>query len=350
MSQSDPAALKALEVAKKISKTIVGGGSAPNDNSMQIPSDKVGIVIGRGGATIKEIENTTGVKLQLETTGEPLRTVYISGSDENVAKAKDMIKTLIEERTKGRGSVFNPRKTIQIPCDQVGLVIGRGGAHIRKICQDTSCRLKIESEEQAVKNGHDLPMPGYQNLHIMGSPAAADNAERTVMELLHNDTVQKLQPEALMGYGAYQPHAYQLRAHPYGTQMLGYAQGYPYAMPGQIMTPAYSTQALGYPISNGYPQQNVYPPQSFAVDQANVDSLGYPLPQPLVSRGQPTQPSNQASHFNMQTVDQSNHHQNPAGATDKNGIQLLEGRTIPNKIQENGSATPSTGRNLQTTR
>jgi len=263
MSQ-DPATLKALELAKIISKSLVGGGTTPSvsQNTMQIPSDKVGLVIGRGGTTIKEIESTTGVKLQLEPTGEPFRNVYIRGSEENINKAKEKIKMILEERIKGRGSSLNPTKTIPIPCDQVGLIIGRGGSNIRKISQETGCHLKIESEEQAEKSGRALPIKGYQNLHIMGTPAAAHTAEMAVMELLQKEAIQRLQREALKGYGSYHQQFYQMRAQPYGTPAVGLAQSYgsfvanPYATTNPVIEQSYATQSLGYPVvSGGYAQQ-----------------------------------------------------------------------------------------------
>jgi len=271
----DEATMKAREVAKMLSRTLTGGGPAPvvNQNTMLIPSDKVGMVIGKGGTTIKEIETTIGVKLQLESSGDP-RKMFITGSEDRVAMAKIKIQEIIDVPTFVRRSTLNPTKTIQILCDQVGLVIGRGGANIKKISEDTHCHLKVEREDQAEINGHPRPAKGYQNLHIMGTPEAAANAEKAVMALLQKDNMQKLQRGGGRGYGAHQQQVQQVRAMPYGTQTVPLVQGYgslaqPYTT-APIMQQVYGTTANGYPgVNYAYPQQqHMYPTQPYTMQAA----------------------------------------------------------------------------------
>jgi len=283
MQQQDPATIKALEVAKKLSRTLIGGGEMPvvNQGTILIPSEKVGMIIGKGGTTIKEIETSTNVKLQIESTGEPERKMFITGSKENVTKAKTRIRELLDSRAfKGRGAALNPARTIQIPSDQVGLVIGRGGENIKKICWETACHLKIEREDQAALNGNPLPAKGCQNLHIMGTPEAAENAERAVLELLYKDNALKLQ-RGTAGYGAHNQLFYQLQQ---GYSSL--LQPYPSAAP--IIPKAYSTAANGYPgVSYAYPQQQlIYPPQTYTV-QGGLDVQHPKLIQQSTPVGQP---------------------------------------------------------------
>jgi rRNA processing protein Krr1/Pno1 len=223
---------------------------------MLVPSDKIGLIIGKGGLTIKDIETSTNVKLQLEATGEPERNMYIIGSLECIEKAKTVIQQLIDGTTfRGRGSRLNPTKTIQIPDEQVGLVIGRGGSNIRKICMDNACRLKIESEDQAKENGNALPVKGYQNLHIMGKPEAAANAERAVIALIQNEYAHT------GGYGPHQQQVYQLREQPYALQPVQLQQVYNpllqhYPNTASVAQQSYGSVTNAFPgVSYGYPAQ-----------------------------------------------------------------------------------------------
>lgn len=57
-----------------------GGQSQSNVIYCVVPDDKVGIVIGRGGCTIKDIQNRNNVKIQIPPTADagsnpPVRTV-----------------------------------------------------------------------------------------------------------------------------------------------------------------------------------------------------------------------------------------------------------------------------------
>jgi transcription antitermination factor NusA-like protein len=258
----DQATIKAMEVAKMLSKTLAGGGvgKTANQSTMLVPSDKIGLIIGKGGATIKDIEASTNVKLQLEleATGEPQRNMYVTGSLDCIDKAKTMIQELIDGTTfRRRGSRLNPTKTIQIPNEQVGLVIGRGGSNIRKICMDTACRLKIESEDQAKENENPLPVKGCQNLHIMGTPEAAANAERAVIALIQNEYAHT------GGYGPHQQQVYQLREQPYALEPVHLLQVYNPLLQHYPNTASIAQQLCGS-VTNAYPGVSYgYPPQQF---------------------------------------------------------------------------------------
>lgn len=61
---------------------LMSGASSyqPQAFTMTVPDDRVGIVIGKGGATIKELQNRHGVRIQIPTYADvgsmpPVRTV-----------------------------------------------------------------------------------------------------------------------------------------------------------------------------------------------------------------------------------------------------------------------------------
>jgi len=73
---------------------------APKVSSIFIPREKIGLVIGPGGKTIRKITEETGTKIEIDdSTGR----VIISGSsEEDVERAKQMVSQLVEEVELGK--------------------------------------------------------------------------------------------------------------------------------------------------------------------------------------------------------------------------------------------------------
>jgi len=304
----DAAALKAKQVADMISKTLIGvqqPAAAPlnSKNIMMIPSNKVGMVIGKGGSQIRDIENTTGVRLQLDATGEPNRKLWIQGSDESVARARAKIESILSITFGGRANQ-NPTKIVSIPSEKVGLLIGAGGTTIKRFSQEHSCHLKVVSEEEAVRTRQQVPEKGFQHLHIIGTAEAAANAEKAVLEFLNSPSMGA----GRGGYGAYQQQVYQQRVQPYAAyspQNYGaliqaytnvgqpYMNTYPYAQPGQMYPPqGYNAQAIA-----GFQQPTAFvAPPAQSPDGMKSPEVNYAAAQNLpqnVAMYQPQQAGNQ---------------------------------------------------------
>ncbi len=72
---------------------------APKIISLQIPKEKIGLLIGPGGKTIRKIINDTGAKIDVDDDGE----VKIASTDQEAGNnALNMIKSLAEEATVGK--------------------------------------------------------------------------------------------------------------------------------------------------------------------------------------------------------------------------------------------------------
>jgi len=288
----DAATRKAKEVAAMLSASlgVQQTSTESSKNTMMIPSDKVGMVIGKAGARIREIENMAGVRLQLDSTGEPMRKIWIMGNDESVALAKSKIQEILNlSKSGGRGSQ-NPTKIVPIPSEQVGLLIGAGGSTIKRFSQEHSCHLKVVSEEEALRTNQEIPQKGFQNLHIMGTAEAAANAERAVLSFLGRGPSPV---GSMVGYGVYQPQIYQQRVQPYaafspqtyGAIVQAYTNvgqpwvntNYAYAQPGHIYPPqGYPAQPLaGFP-----PYTSIAPQYASTIKTPNVP--GQNVPQNLV--------------------------------------------------------------------
>jgi len=237
-----------------------------------VPSDRVGLLIGKGGAKIREIQERSGARMDIAKLSEPatphLREVRLSGGKEQIAIAREIINKLVTNsasfglKANSHHASVNPNKTIQIPSTTVGLVIGRGGDNIKKIIQETSCTIHIEKDAEAQKAGRTPPQPGFQNVYLKGTDEAVELAEKAVMELVNGEKNRRN-----IGYTT--PYGqqlgqfiipYQQYGVPMGAQQI-YGLQQPYVIPGQQLTHPTYAMMPGYTTIQQYtPQRFLSPP------------------------------------------------------------------------------------------
>uniref|UniRef100_A0A8C7I984 Far upstream element binding protein 3 n=1 Tax=Oncorhynchus kisutch TaxID=8019 RepID=A0A8C7I984_ONCKI len=125
-----------------------------------IPASKVGLVIGKGGDTIKQLQERTGVKMMMIQDGpmptgadKPLR---ITGDPYKVQQARELVVEIIRDKDQGdfrasRGD-FGSRLggsslDVAVPRFAVGIVIGRNGEMIKKIQNDSGVRIQFKPDD-----------------------------------------------------------------------------------------------------------------------------------------------------------------------------------------------------------
>jgi far upstream element-binding protein len=87
----------------------MGGSGGPDkiNDAVYVPSDAVGMIIGKGGETIREMQNTTGCKINVAQSsgpGETQREIALIGSRDSIARAKLAIDEKVDAvRQKGSG-------------------------------------------------------------------------------------------------------------------------------------------------------------------------------------------------------------------------------------------------------
>ena len=103
----------------------------PNENAyiISVPKDCVGLVIGKGGQTIRMLQERTGarrVQVALENTpGTDHRNVFVEGQPDSVEQVKRMLYDIVENQKKMKQNQTKTTKIeVQIPLNMVGLVIG----------------------------------------------------------------------------------------------------------------------------------------------------------------------------------------------------------------------------------
>ncbi|XP_024922136.1 far upstream element-binding protein 1 isoform X4 [Cynoglossus semilaevis] len=190
---------ESIQAAKRLLTEIVEKGRpAPafhhNDNAgmsvqeIMVPASKAGLVIGKGGETIKSLQERAGVKMVMiqdgpQNTGadKPLR---ISGEPFKVQQAKEMVMELIRDQgfreQRGEyGSRAGGGDSLDVPVPRfaVGIVIGRNGEMIKKIQSDTGVRIQFKPDDGSAPD---------RVAQIMGPPDQAQHAADIITDLLRS--------------------------------------------------------------------------------------------------------------------------------------------------------------------
>lgn len=194
-----------------------GGGGGNSTVEIMVPGNKVGLVIGKGGETIKNLQMQTGAKIVIiqennsPANEKPLR---ISGSPQTVEVAKAKVMELLQQLEGGmNGGAGRGRPMggggggmgrgggwpaggmnggdcvdyIGVSQDKIGLVIGKGGDTIKSINQASGAFVEID--KKAPQDAHE------KNFIIKGSKENVERAKQMVLE--------KIGAAPGSGYGAF---------------------------------------------------------------------------------------------------------------------------------------------------
>jgi len=169
-----------------------------NDESivMYIDSSNVGRVVGRGGSKIRELQDQSYARINIDkSSGGEQVPVTLTGSSEAVQNAKQMIEDLLSERRDAPrndgGSQYHsqPRErrgansydqgneesvVMHIDSSNVGRVVGRGGSKIRELQDQSNARINIDKSS----GGDKVPVT------LTGSSDAVQSAKQMIEELL----------------------------------------------------------------------------------------------------------------------------------------------------------------------
>jgi len=152
----------------------VGG----QDETIGIPRNAVGRIIGAGGSRIQELQEKSGAKIDIDRTTEQCH-VRFSGTAEAIASAKAMVVEILEGRD--RPSPNENLQTMEIPSSFTGRLIGPGGTQINDIQKRSGAKVDIDkSKEPCI-------------VRMTGSAEAVAAAEVMIREVMHaSSSVPKL--------------------------------------------------------------------------------------------------------------------------------------------------------------
>ncbi|XP_078685207.1 far upstream element-binding protein 1-like isoform X43 [Branchiostoma floridae x Branchiostoma belcheri] len=172
---------------------------------MMIPGNKVGLVIGKGGETIRSLQERAGVKMVMIQDGPymnaPEKPLRITGDPQKTQRAKDLVMDLITDkelegeffggpqgmRRGGRDFDTNDYGSarggggggmdIPVPRFAVGIVIGKGGEMIKKIQNETGVRVQFKPDDGQNPN---------RVCQLMGAPDRCQAAAHTIQNLVED--------------------------------------------------------------------------------------------------------------------------------------------------------------------
>ncbi|XP_076376137.1 P-element somatic inhibitor [Megalopta genalis] len=182
-----------------------GSGSGmmghPGFVEIMIPGPKVGLIIGKGGETIKQLQEKSGAKMVVIQEGpsqEQEKPLRITGDPQKVEYAKQLVYELIAEKEMqmfhrgargsersgnysnessfNHGSGTTDGVEVLVPRAAVGVVIGKGGDMIKKIQAETGARVQFQ---QGREDG-----PGDRKCILSGKHQAVEQVRQRIQELI----------------------------------------------------------------------------------------------------------------------------------------------------------------------
>jgi far upstream element-binding protein len=159
---------------------------------IMVPDRTVGLIIGRGGETIRDLQERSGCHVNIVGESKSvngLRPVNLIGPYAAAAQAKDLIMEIVDSDSRngnpgGGGNQHQGRpnqrdnshdKTndaIFVPNEAVGMIIGKGGETIREMQNQTGCKINVSQQ----------PAPGEaeREIELVGSRDAIERAKRAI--------------------------------------------------------------------------------------------------------------------------------------------------------------------------
>lgn len=142
------------------------------DISLQIVLDNeiVPILLGRGGANLKIVEEKTGTVIRFREKDDNHQYCEIRGLKENVEKAKQMLVKEIERYPSVKEELF-------VPQSACGRIIGRCGESLQEICRKSLAKVSVESGDR----NHD------RRVVISGNRTQVNIAKKLIEEKVKED-------------------------------------------------------------------------------------------------------------------------------------------------------------------
>eukprot|EP00494_Astrolonche_serrata_P024629 UN24888 len=189
-----------IKVRKSVQENFAAMNGRPGTKNVvyYIPSDKVGLVIGKGGTMIVQIQRLSGCNLQVEREtdeGDPnRRKLHLNGTEAQLIDARRNIQDVISGyRPEQPGEVTEYE---MVPQHMIGRVIGKGGETIRRLEKDHGCMVKVLPAEE-LRPGETLDPEVIREVLLRGYPATVTSAKYEVQQLTDFTGAHlKINPEA----------------------------------------------------------------------------------------------------------------------------------------------------------
>jgi RNA-binding protein Nova len=176
---------------------VSSGGEIPQTTTsikLLVGNKAVGQVIGKGGAMINSIKESSSANIKISSSGEFYpgtqdRVILVSGSVNSALTASQLIIAEVSKHqaanaAEDAAATAAPGEmtlTLALPGGACGLVIGKGGERISILREQCSCKMHMQSKEKAA--------PGVEErlLTVTGALANVQMATEKVILLMAED-------------------------------------------------------------------------------------------------------------------------------------------------------------------
>lgn len=168
---------------------------------IMVPDRTVGLIIGRGGETIRDLQERSGCHVNIvgeQKSVNGLRPVNLIGPYAATAQAKEMIMEIVDSDSRnangggsaggsappqGRGPRDDREKiqdAIFVPNEAVGMIIGKGGETIREMQNTTGCKINVSQQPQPGQSEREIELVGTREAINQAKAAIEDKVEAVV--------------------------------------------------------------------------------------------------------------------------------------------------------------------------
>lgn len=190
------------------------------EDSLQImvPDRTVGLIIGRGGETIRDLQERSGCHINIVGENKSvngLRPVNLIGSPAAARHAKELILEIVDSDSRNGNTQSNSRQSrsdnagggsggghdkvndsIYVPSEAVGMIIGKGGETIREMQNTTGCKINVSSSSGPGEIEREIGLVGSREAIGRAKRAIEDKVEAAVScQRFHEQPCSSDQPK-----------------------------------------------------------------------------------------------------------------------------------------------------------
>lgn len=188
-------------------------GEGETSRQILVPDKTVGLIIGRGGETIRDIQDRSACHINIVGENKSIngrRPVNLVGNKESVDKAEALIWEIVDSDTRESGQQppvrppaqsyvqqqqpmggygggnDNANESIFVPSEAVGMIIGKGGESIKDMQNQTGCKINVNQP-----GNPDIE----RKIDLVGARTAIEAAKRAIWDKV--DTVVRFPVETI---------------------------------------------------------------------------------------------------------------------------------------------------------
>ncbi|KAL1841815.1 hypothetical protein VTJ49DRAFT_6568 [Mycothermus thermophilus] len=167
------------------------------EDSLQImvPDRTVGLIIGRGGETIRDLQERSGCHINIVSENKSvngLRPVNLIGTPAAARHAKELILEIVDSDSRnghnpagrpgrpehfGGGGHEKVNDSIFVPSDAVGMIIGKRGETIREMQDMTGCKINVSQSSGPGEVEREIGLVGTREAIAQAKRAIEDKVD-----------------------------------------------------------------------------------------------------------------------------------------------------------------------------